>query len=141
MQNGAPRYRAQAQLSETVEGELARGLRIRPLRTLAASLAAPCAPLPENLNDFGLLCAQVYAPILAIEGNFQPQDRWFGAGRVPSQHKRNRAANQALVVGLLARDSRSVRSERRALHSVAVCRLYAVAMSILMAECQHVVRP
>ena len=60
MQNGAPRRRAQAQLSGRYEGELARSKRNRPLRTLAARLAALRAPLHENSSDFGQLCAQVY---------------------------------------------------------------------------------
>ena len=59
--NGAPRQRAGAELSTRHEGELACRQQIRPLPTLAARLIALRAPLPENSNDFGLLCAQVYA--------------------------------------------------------------------------------
>jgi hypothetical protein len=59
-ESGAPRRSARAELYGRSEGELARGKRIRPLRTLAARLAALRAPLPENSSDFGLLCAQVY---------------------------------------------------------------------------------
>ena len=60
-ENGAPRRHAGAELFARHEGELARGKRIRPLRTLAARLTVLRAPLPENSNDFALLCAQVYA--------------------------------------------------------------------------------
>ena len=42
------------------EDELAWAQRSRPLRTLAARLALLRAPVNENSNDFGLLCAQVY---------------------------------------------------------------------------------
>ena len=61
VQNGAPRRRAGAGLSRRGEDELARGKRIRPVRTLAVRLTALRAPLPENSNDFAMLCAQVYA--------------------------------------------------------------------------------
>ena len=61
VQNGAPRCRAQAELSGRVEGELARGQRNLPLRTLAVRLTALRAPLLENSSDFGVLCAQAYA--------------------------------------------------------------------------------
>ena len=61
VQNGAPRRRAGAGLSRRCEDELARGKRIRPVRTLAVRLTALRAPLPENPNGFSLLCAQVYA--------------------------------------------------------------------------------
>ena len=60
VQNGAPRRHAGAELSTRDEGELARAQRIHPLHTLAARLAALRAPLHENSNGFGLLCAQVY---------------------------------------------------------------------------------
>ena len=61
-ESGAPRRRARAELYGRSEGELARGgKRIRPLRTLAARLAALRAPLHEKSSDFGLLCAQVCA--------------------------------------------------------------------------------
>ena len=60
-ENGAPRRRAGAGLSRRGEDELARGKRIRPVRTLAVRLTALRAPLPENSNDFAMLCAQVYA--------------------------------------------------------------------------------
>ena len=59
--NGAPRQRTGAELSTRHEGELACRQQIRPLPTLAARLIALRAPLPENSNDFGLPCAQVYA--------------------------------------------------------------------------------
>ena len=61
VQNGAPRRLAGPELCGRDEGELARAQRSRPLRTLAARLTALRAPLPENSNDFALLCAQVYA--------------------------------------------------------------------------------
>ena len=59
VQNGAPRQRAGAELCGRDEGELARAQRSRPLRTLAARLAALRAPVHEKSSDFGLLCAQV----------------------------------------------------------------------------------
>ena len=60
-ESGAPRRSARAELYGRSEGELARGKRIRPLRTLAARLAALRAPLHEKSSDFALLCAQVCA--------------------------------------------------------------------------------
>ena len=46
-------------VEEMKVGELARAQRSRPLRTLAARLAALRAPVHEKSSDFGLLCAQV----------------------------------------------------------------------------------
>ena len=56
VQNGALRRRAGAELSRRGEDELARGKRIRRQGTLTARLSALRTPLPENSNDFGLLC-------------------------------------------------------------------------------------
>ena len=42
---------------EREEGTLARRMHIHLLHALAARLAALRTPLPENSNDFGLLCA------------------------------------------------------------------------------------
>ena len=61
VQNGALRRRTGAELSRRGEDELARSKRIRRQGTLTARLSALRTPLPENSNDFGLLCAQVYA--------------------------------------------------------------------------------
>lgn len=60
VQNGALRRRTGAELSRRGEDELARSKRIRRQGTLTARLSALRTPLPENSNDFGLLCAQVY---------------------------------------------------------------------------------
>ena len=65
VQNGALRRRTGAELSRRGEDELARSKRIRRLsryaHRLPQCLSALHTPLTENSNDFGLLCAQVYA--------------------------------------------------------------------------------
>ena len=115
VQNGAPRRRAQAQLSGRYEGELARSKRNRPLRTLAARLTALRAPLPENPNGFSLLCAQAYA-YTGHRSSFVD----FQQCRASLQPVKARQGGSASFSGRPARATacHSVRSERRSLHRV-----------------------
>ena len=91
MQNGALRRRTGAELSRRGEDELARSKRIRRQGTLTARLSALRTPLPENSNDFGLLCAQVYAE-MGHRGSFVDQDQ-CRASSPPARAPQRRSAS------------------------------------------------
>ena len=60
-------------------------------RTLAVRLTALRAPLPENSNDFALLCAQVYAE-RCHRGSFVDQDQ-CRASSPPARAPQRRSAS------------------------------------------------
>jgi hypothetical protein len=91
VQNGALRRRAGAELSRRGEDELARGKRIRRQGTLTARLSALRTPLPENSNDFGLLCAQVYKE-MGHRGSIVDQDQ-CRASSPPARAPQRRSAS------------------------------------------------
>ena len=91
VQNGALRRRTGAELSRRGEDELARSKRIRRQGTLTARLSALRTPLPENSNDFGLLCAQVYVA-MGHRGSFVDQDQ-CRASSPPARAPQRRSAS------------------------------------------------
>ena len=136
MQNGALRRRAGAELSRRGEDELARGKRIRRQGTLTARLSALRTPLPENSNDFGLLCAQVYAE-MGHRGSFVDQDQCRASSPPAAQPERHSATRQASVASVLTRDSMPKRSKRAAVAPTRTVRVQQRAYDLLRRECQY----
>ena len=99
---------------------------------LTARLSALRTPLPENSNDFGLLCAQEtnYAEI-GHRGSFVDQHQCSCAGRARRQPERHSAARQASVASVLTCDSMPKRSKRAAVAPTRTVRVQQRAYDLL----------